>query len=150
MHSTSKTQQVIATSSAEAELYAISSTISDAINLKQLITEIENNIGIKTFDLNKHNPNMVLFCDSSSGTSLVQPMGVNKRTKHIQFRFCGFRICIKLGSLFFVVFQQRTTQPMLSPRLFQLLLIFTTSSRCWSSDRCCQRSGGIQQHLPCR
>ena len=50
MHSNSKTQQVIATSSAEAELYAISSTIADAIHLKQLITEIENNIGVSTFD----------------------------------------------------------------------------------------------------
>ena len=46
MHSNSKTQQVIATSSAEAELYAISSTVADAIHLKQLITEIENNIGV--------------------------------------------------------------------------------------------------------
>ena len=72
MHSNSKTQQVIATSSAEAEFYAISSTIANAIHLKQLITEIESNISISTFDFDKHQPNIVLFCDSSSATSLVQ------------------------------------------------------------------------------
>ena len=87
MHSNSKTQQAIATSSAEAELYAISSTIADAIHLKQLITEIENNIGVSTFDFDKHQANIVLFCDSSSATSLVQRMGISKRTKHIQLRF---------------------------------------------------------------
>ena len=99
MHSSNKTQQVIATSSAEAELYAISSTISNAIHLKQLITEIEDNIGIKTFDLTKHNPNIVLFCDSSSATSLVQCMGINKRTKHIQLRFLWIQDLHQAGQL---------------------------------------------------
>ena len=51
MHNNSKTQQIIATNSAETELCVISSTISDAIRLKQLITEIADNIDIKTFDL---------------------------------------------------------------------------------------------------
>ena len=99
MHSNSKTQQVIATSSAEAELYAISSTIADAIHLKQLITEIENNIGVATFDFDKHQPNIVLFCDSSSATSLVQRMGINKRTKHIQLRFLWIQDLHKSGQL---------------------------------------------------
>ena len=99
MHSNSKTQQVIATSSAEAELYAISSTISDAIHLKQLITEIENNIGVSTFDFDKHQPNIVLFCDSSSATSLVQRMGINKRTKHIQLRILWIQDLHQTGQL---------------------------------------------------
>ena len=99
MHSNSKTQQVIATSSAEAELYAISSTIADAIHLSQLITEIENNIGVATFDLDKHQPNIVLFCDSSSATSLVQRIGINKRTKHIQLRFLWIQDLHQSGQL---------------------------------------------------
>ena len=99
MHSNSKTQQVIATSSAEAELYAISSTIADAIHLKQLITEIENNISVATFDLDKHQPNIVLFCDSSSATSLVQLMGISKRTKHIQLHFLWIQDLHQSGQL---------------------------------------------------
>ena len=99
MHSSSKTQQVIATSSAEAELYALSSTVADAIHLKQLITEIENNIGVATFDLDKHQPNIVLSCDSSSATSLVQKMGINKRTKHIQLRFLWIQDLHQSGHL---------------------------------------------------
>ena len=99
MHSSSKTQQVIATSSAEAELYTISSTVADAIHLKQLITEIENNIGVATFDLDKHQPNIVLSCDSSSATSLVQKMGINKRTKHIQLRFLWIQDLHQSGHL---------------------------------------------------
>ena len=99
MHNNSKTQQIIATSSAEAELYAISSTIADAIHLKQLITEIENNIGVSTFDFDKHQPNIVLFCDSSSATSLVQRVGINKRTKHIQLRFLWIQDLHQAGQL---------------------------------------------------
>ena len=99
MHSSSKTQQVIATSSAEAELYALSSTVADAIHLKQLVTEIENNIGVATFDLDKHQPNIVLSCDSSSATSLVQKMGINKRTKHIQLRFLWIQDLHQSGHL---------------------------------------------------
>ena len=127
MHSNSKTQQVIATNSAEAELYAISSTISDAIILKQLITQIENNIGIKTFDLNKHSiPTLFCFailllqqvCFNIWGSTEEQ----NTFQNTFNFAFCGFRICMKLGNLFFNVFQQRTTQQMLPPRPFQLLI----------------------------
>ena len=48
------------------EMYAISSSISDAIRLKQLIKEIEYNISIKTFGFNKHNPYIVRFVFVSS------------------------------------------------------------------------------------
>ena len=99
MHSNSKTQQVIAASSAEAELHAISSTIADAIHLKQLITEIENNIAVSTFDFDQHQPNIVLFCESSSATSCVQRMGINKRTKHIQLRFLCIQDLHQAGQL---------------------------------------------------
>ena len=148
MHSNNKTQQVIATSSAEAELYAISSTTADAVHLKQLITEIENNIGVSTFDFDKHQPNIVLFCDSSSATSLVQRMGSTKEQNIFNFACCGFRICIKLGNLFFVVFQQKQPSRCIHQDTSSCSSS-TTSSRSWPSNRCCQRSGGTQQHLPC-
>ena len=67
-HCSSKTQQGIATRSA-----AVSSTISDAVHLKQVITEIEDNIGMKTFD----NP---------------------KPKRAYSTSLSGFRICIKLAS----------------------------------------------------
>ena len=45
----SKTQGSIAQSSAEAELYAMASGVADAIFIKQLLEEIQEHIGIKTF-----------------------------------------------------------------------------------------------------
>ena len=47
----SKTQGSIAQSSAEAELYAMASGVADAIFIKQLLSEIQEHIGIKTFDV---------------------------------------------------------------------------------------------------
>ena len=47
----------------------------------------------------QHQPNIVLFCDSSSATSLVQRMGINKRTKHIQLRFLWIQDLHQAGQL---------------------------------------------------
>ena len=116
MRSNSKTQQVIATSSAD------SSTIADAIHLKQLITELENNIGVSTFDFDKHQPNIVCSAILLLQQAWSNEWGSTKEQNIYNFAFCGFRICIKLGNWFFVVFQQKTTQQMLSPKHFQLLI----------------------------
>ena len=146
MHSNSKTQQVIATSSAEAELYAISSTIADAIHLKQLITEIENNIGVSTFDFDKHHCSFLLFffCNKLGPTNGDQQK--NKAYSTSLFVDSGFASswATYSSSCF------NREQPSRCFHQNTSSCSSSTSSRCWSSNRCCQRSGGIQQHLPCR
>ena len=52
----SKTQGSIAQSSAEAELYAMASGVADAIFIKQLLEEIQDHIGIKTFSIPDKHP----------------------------------------------------------------------------------------------
>ena len=124
MHSSSKTQQVIATSSAEAELYAaISSTVADAIHLKQLITEIENNIGrrhLRPRQASTKHCSFLRFIFCNKFGSKDGDQQANKT--HSTSLFCGFRICIRVGIFFFVVFQQKPTQLMHSPNHWQLLL----------------------------
>ena len=90
----SKTQGSIAQSSAEAELYAMASGVADAIFIKQLLNEIQEHIGIKTFDIPDHHPltnkpvpAITVLTDSTSATSLVQKMGLNRRSKHIELKF---------------------------------------------------------------
>ena len=90
----SKTQGSIAQSSAEAELYAMASGVADAIFIKQLLSEIQEHIGIKTFDIPDHHPvtnkpvpAITVLTDSTSATSLVQKMGLNRRSKHIELKF---------------------------------------------------------------
>ena len=90
----SKTQGSIAQSSAEAELYAVASGVADAIFIKQLLEEIQEHIGIRTFSIpdkhpvtNKPVPAITVLTDSTSATSLVQKMGLNRRSKHIELKF---------------------------------------------------------------
>ena len=71
----SKTQGSIAQSSAEAELYAMASGVADAIFIKQLLEEIQEHIGIKTFNIpdkhpvtNKPVPAITVLTDSTSAT----------------------------------------------------------------------------------
>ena len=97
MHSNSKTQQVIATSSAEAELYAISSTIADAIHLKQLMTEIENNIGISTFDFDKHQPNIVCSAILLLPQAWRNEWGSTNEPCKFNFAFCEIQILRQAG-----------------------------------------------------
>ena len=90
----SKTQGSIAQSSAEAELYAMASGVAEAIFIKQLLSEVQEHIGIKTFDIPDHHPvtnkpvpAITVLTDSTSATSLVQKMGLNRRSKHIELKF---------------------------------------------------------------
>ena len=88
----SKTQGSIAQSSAEAE--AMASGVTDAIFIRQLLEEIQEHIGIKTFLISdKHPvsekplPSITVLTDSTSATSLVKKMGLNRRSKHIELKF---------------------------------------------------------------
>ena len=123
MHSSSKTQQVIATSSAEAELYAISTTVADAIHLKQLITEIENNIGVATVRLRQASTKhcsflRFIFCNKFGSKDGNQQ--ANKTYSTLLFVDSGF--ASEWASSSSSWFQQKTTQLMHSPNHWQLLL----------------------------
>ena len=90
----SKTQGSIAQSSAEAEHYAMASGVADAIFIRQLLEEIQEHIGIKTFLISdkhpvsgKSLPSITVLTDSTSATSLVQKMGLNRRSKHIELKY---------------------------------------------------------------
>ena len=72
----------------------MASGVADAIFIKQLLEEIQEHIGIKTFSVpDKHSdtakpiPAITILTDSTSATSLVQKMGLNRRSKHIELKF---------------------------------------------------------------
>ena len=65
----------------------MASGVADAIFIKQLLEEIQEHIGIKTFFIpDKHPvtdkpiPAITVLTDSASATSLVQKMGLNRRS----------------------------------------------------------------------
>eukprot|EP00971_Amphidinium_carterae_P257994 5121016-Amphidinium_carterae.1 len=72
-----RTQSTIATSSAEAELYAIGSSVAESTFIKQLLEEINN----PSFD-NVH-IDINVMTDSSAGKSMATRQGINKKGKHI-------------------------------------------------------------------
>ena len=72
----------------------MASGVAEAIFIKQLLSEIQEHIGIKTFDIPDHHPvtnkpvpAITVLTDSTSATSLVQKMGLNRRSKHIELKF---------------------------------------------------------------
>ena len=72
----------------------MASGVADAIFIKQLLEEIQEHIGIQTFSIpDKHPvtgkplPAITVLTDSTSATSLVQKMGLNRRSKHIELKF---------------------------------------------------------------
>eukprot|EP00971_Amphidinium_carterae_P251968 5002812-Amphidinium_carterae.1 len=75
----SKTQQTIAQSSAEAELYAIGTTVNDVIYMRNFVHELN----FTTDDQLKPQ----IYTDSSSAWCLTQQLGLTKRTKHIDMRY---------------------------------------------------------------
>ncbi len=74
----SKTQASIATSSCEAELYALGTATAEALHVRHFLSEA---------GLSKKTPKVTLLTDSSSAKSLATRMGVGRRTKHIQLRY---------------------------------------------------------------
>eukprot|EP00971_Amphidinium_carterae_P021051 415347-Amphidinium_carterae.1 len=75
----SKTEQTIAQSSAEAELYAIGTTVNDVIYVRSFMHELNF---ITDDKLKPH-----IYTDSSSAKCLTQQLGLTKRTKHIDIRY---------------------------------------------------------------
>ena len=73
----SKTQVILALSSAEAELYAIGTGTSDTLHLKSIILEAEL---CDRVSINIHT-------DSTSGKSVATRTGTGKKTKHVELRF---------------------------------------------------------------
>ena len=77
IHSGSRTQDVPATSSGEAELYAMGTGSNEALHIRSFLLEskITKNVKIK------------IYTDSSAGKSIACRMGLQKRTRHVQLRF---------------------------------------------------------------
>ena len=75
-HHFSRTQATVALSSAEAELYAITSGVAEALGFKSFLQETELFTTI----------NLHAFTDSSSGKSIASRDGTSKKTKHIDIR----------------------------------------------------------------
>eukprot|EP00971_Amphidinium_carterae_P348616 6490594-Amphidinium_carterae.2 len=76
----SKTQQTIARSSAEAELYAIGTTVNDVIYVRNFLHELN-------FTTDDKSLRPQIYTDSSSAKCLTQQLGLTKRTKHIDMRY---------------------------------------------------------------
>eukprot|EP00971_Amphidinium_carterae_P311525 6191544-Amphidinium_carterae.2 len=75
----SKTQQTIAQSSAEAELYAIGTSVNDVIYVRNFLYELK----FTTDDQHKQQ----IYKDSSSAKCLTQQLGLIERTKHIDISY---------------------------------------------------------------
>eukprot|EP00971_Amphidinium_carterae_P016958 334914-Amphidinium_carterae.1 len=74
----SKMQQTIAQSSAEAELYAIGTTVNAVIYVKNFLHELNLTTNDKLIPQT--------YTDNSSTKCLTQQLGLTKRTKHIDVR----------------------------------------------------------------
>ena len=73
----SRTQGTIALSSNEAELYAIGQGTSEALYIRNLITEAKL---AKSININIHT-------DSTVGKNMATRLGTNKKTMHVELRF---------------------------------------------------------------
>ena len=87
IHFGSRTQAVVALSSAEAEFYAIGTGAQEALYIKNFITEALSNKRI----------NIRIHTDSSAGKSMATRQGVSKRAKHIELKFMFIQNLIQGG-----------------------------------------------------
>jgi len=83
----SRTQQTVALSSGEAELYAIGLGISESLFVRTLL--MESKLCTKC--------NIILHTDSSAGKSMASRHGLSKKTKHIHLRFLFMQDLILSG-----------------------------------------------------
>ena len=72
----SRTQAAKALSSAEAELYAINTGATEALQIPSFLTE----------SLNKKKVNIKIYTDSSSGKSMATRIGSSKKAKYIELK----------------------------------------------------------------
>ena len=83
----SRTQQTLALSSGEAELYAIGTSILESLDLRSFILET----GVaKTCPITVHT-------DSSADKSMAPRIGATRRTRHIDLRFLYLHHLVKSG-----------------------------------------------------
>ena len=83
----SRTQQTLALSSGEAELYALGLGVAESLFIKSLVLEA----GFAT------SCNITLFTDSSAGKSMSNRWGTTRKTKHIELRFLFVQELITSG-----------------------------------------------------
>ena len=87
IHFGSRTQAVVALSSAEAEFYAIGTGAQEALYIRNFIMEA----------LNTKRINVRIHTDSSAGKSMASRQGVSKRAKHIELKFMFIQNLIQGG-----------------------------------------------------
>ena len=100
----SRTQSTVATSSAEAELYAIGLGVSDSLRIYQLLQELQHRLTDLVFGnldtqynfttltatsepLASSTSPIHIVTDNTSALSLSNKLGLNKRSKHITLRY---------------------------------------------------------------
>ena len=88
----SRTQASQASSSAEAELYAMGMAVQDSLRLKSLLQEMPLSQLAKPFEL-------TVYTDSSSGQALASKLGLTRKSKHVQLRYMVIRDLLANGQL---------------------------------------------------
>ena len=85
LHGYARTQSTLATSSGEAELYAIGSGASEALGVAQFLQE--SRLALTT--------SITIETDSTAAKSIATRQGTSKLTKHIQLRFLYIQDLVK-------------------------------------------------------
>ena len=83
-----RTQGTIALSSGEADLYAIGQGTSEALFVKNLITEAKLAKSV----------NITVHTDSTAGKSMATRFGTSKKTKHVELRFLYVQELVAKGN----------------------------------------------------
>ena len=89
VHHFSRTQASIATSSAEAELYAIGTGVAEALSISHFL--VESKLATKT--------TLIARTDSTSAKAIAGRLGLSKSTKHIQLRYLYMQDMTQAGLL---------------------------------------------------
>ena len=88
----SRTQASQASSSAEAELYAMGMATKDALHLTSFLQEMKLSQLAKPFEL-------TVYTDSSSGQVLASKLGLTRNRKHVQLRYMFIQDLLANGQL---------------------------------------------------
>ena len=83
----SRTQQSVALSSGEAELYAIGSGVADSLFVRSLV--MESRLFSKA--------NICVFTDSTAGKSMAGRFGTSRKTKHVELRYLYVQELVQSG-----------------------------------------------------
>ena len=83
----SRTQQSVALSSGEAELYAIGSGVADSLFVRSLV--MESRLFSKA--------NICVFTDSTAGKSMAGRFGTSRKTKHVGLRYLYVQELVQSG-----------------------------------------------------